>query len=136
MASDGGLRPLFRTRLRRFFWVPVETPISGGGVPDHHWCCDGVMGWNEYKAASAWKVRFRPEQTGWHETYARHGGRSFVIVRKQTATADDLFCYRGVDIRLVRDHGLKTDPLLLCRGGPSRWDWAALESLLLRPANA
>jgi hypothetical protein len=133
MSIDGGLRPLFRKKLTGFFWVPVETPMSGGGVPDHHWACDGIVGWNEYKKARGWRVKFRIEQPAWHEAYGRHGGRSFVIVRRTVPGADDLYVFRGRDAREIADNGL-TDvvPLLLTRGGPARWDWERIAELLKR----
>lgn len=133
MAIDGGLRPIFKKHLPHFFWVPVETPISGGGVPDHHWCCDGVAGWNEYKKATGWKVKFRLEQPAWHESYRRRGGRSFVIVRRTVGKVDDLYVFWGVDARTIADDGLlATTPIALFHGGPARWDWIRIKGILLR----
>jgi len=131
MNRDGGLRPMFRQRLPHFMWVVVETPISGGGVPDHWWCCRGVSGWNEYKATHTWRVTFRPEQVGWHLALANHGGRSFIIVRRQKGAADELWIYRGADAALLLRQGLKgIEPLLLCSGGPRGWAWAEIDHLL------
>lgn len=133
MAIDGGLRPLFKKRLPRFFWLSVETPISGGGVPDHHWCFEGIAGWNEYKKANGWKIKFRLEQPAWHEAYARHGGRSFVIVRRTVRTLDDLYVFRGTSARALAEGGiLAADALLHQEGGPARWDWDAIRAVLLR----
>jgi len=132
MAIDGGLRPLFRTKLKRFFWVAVETPISGGGVPDHYWCCDGVMGWNEYKQTTGSKVKFRTEQPGWHLSHDRHGGRSFIIVRQKVKAQDIIHIFKGSNIIRVRDEGLYFAPgLYMCAGGPSKWDWGIIEATLL-----
>jgi len=129
MAIDGGLRQMFRTKLPKFFWVPIETVIGGGGVPDHWWCCDGVSGWNEYKQTQGYVINFRPEQIGWHQRLARAGGRSFIIVRRRTKRDDELWLYHGVDAApsMLRE----LTPLLRCAGGPATWSWPALAALLL-----
>jgi hypothetical protein len=132
MSTDGGLRPMFRQRLRGFMWVPVETPISGGGVPDHHWAKDGISGWNEYKRAQGYKIKFRPEQIGWHLSYARHGGRSFIIVRHLNNVTDDLYIYPGALAGELKLRGLKERSFILHHvGSPSAWDWEGIAKALL-----
>ncbi len=132
---DGGLRPMFKTKLPHYFFIAVENPISGGGVPDHHWCCRGISGWNEYKVVSGLVISFRPEQIGWHKKYARYGGRSFIIIRKVNKKAgDELWIYRGAD---ADKHMMKfEEPLLKFEGGPARWDWLLIDKTLgaKRPA--
>ena len=119
---------MFRQKLPHWFWVVVETPISGGGVPDHHWCVNGVSGWNEYKAATGFVVGFRPEQIGWHASFARHGGRSFIIIRRKVRKIDELWIYRGVDAH--HDMMKVFKPLVKMEGGPAAWQWQDVEKLL------
>ena len=130
MSRDGGLRPMFRKMLPRFFWVVIETPVSGGGVPDHYWCCAGISGWNEYKLAKGNVVNFRPEQIGWHQAHARHGGRSFIVIRKTGRGVDHLYIYKGDQA----SHTMLTlsAPLLRLEGGPGAWDWSAIDSSLVK----
>jgi hypothetical protein len=125
---DGGLRPMFRKQLRDYFWVVIETPMSGGGVPDHYWCSSGISGWNEYKATSGMVVRFRPEQIGWHSAYARHGGRSFIIIRRQNRDADEIYIYKGSD---ADPNMMKKTPWVYAAdGGPKMWNWEVISSVL------
>jgi hypothetical protein len=128
--ADAGLRPLFRSKLRDMFWVAVENPISGGGVPDHHWCYQGVSGWNEYKMTKGIAVKFRPEQPGWHMSYSRAGGRSFIIVRQMNRGTDTLLIYRGCDAIKLQHEGCILPPLLRCEDGPSEWPWNKIGATL------
>lgn len=133
MLRDGGLRPMFRKRLPQFFWNVIESPISGGGLPDHYWCCKGVNGWNEYKATNGYAIRFRPEQIGWHERLHRAGGRSFIIIRRLNKEADELWIYHGTSAHLLQQYGLNRVPFVAKYiGGPIRWNWDDIEETLLR----
>lgn len=127
--KDGGLRPLFHEHLRAgIHWQSIETAITGSGVPDDNYCGHGREGWIEYKVTDGNKVKIRPMQVAWHERRMRAGGRTFLAVRK----INSLYLYRGEVIRRVFLHGLSgTKPLLLCDGGPPRWDWGCIRKFLL-----
>ena len=134
MSVDDGLRALFRANLRKgFHWQSVETGFTSRGVPDSNCCCvPGVEFWVEFKSVRrGWAVKIRPEQVGWLLTRERHGGRTFVAVRRRVEGADELYVYRGSVARDLKDRGLLAVPLLRCSGGPSRWDWDAVSSILV-----
>lgn len=144
MAIDGGLYHLLRDRFPRGHWVRVESGSMGPGTPDVNVCMGGVESWLELKKTDAWKVRIRGAQVGWCETRSRHGGRVFVATRRVAAggsrsePADELWIHRGADIRLLEQLGLREapPPLLRCGGGPARWDWARLQSILFGSGDA
>lgn len=108
---DGGLRPIFREKLRAGFdWQSVETGGTGMGCPDSNFCArvtrretvplyaigipeplmvqidteyeSGVEGWIEFKQTSGWACTLRPEQVGWLVRRHMHGGRVFVATRR------------------------------------------------------
>jgi hypothetical protein len=127
---DGGLRKLFRERLRDFHWQSVETGGVGRGVPDANYCHDGREGWVEFKTAQASAVRVRPEQVAWALRRVRAGGLVTFAVRRRD---DELWLVDGADAYLLRAAGLAAvKPLLRCGNGPKRWDWAAVRVVLLR----
>jgi hypothetical protein len=128
---DGGLRALFRKHLPEFHWVAIESWMTGSGIPDVNFCCSGVEGWIEFKKTGAIAVRFKPGQIAWHEQRHRARGRTFIAVRRLAKGVDDLFLYPGEQARLVDDLGLEALPLLHCQGGPARWRWNRLKTLLL-----
>lgn len=143
MAIDGGLRPIFRDRLRvGFDWTSVETGGTGRGVPDSNCCAQipndfvggpeyvGVEFWVEYKQTTGWACTLRPEQIGWILRRTMHGGRVFVATRRRTPggprspAADELFIHQGAVVRELRDTGLLGVPWLFRQdGGPSAWNW-------------
>jgi hypothetical protein len=123
---------MFRKKLPAWFWVAIETPISGGGVPDHYWCHNGRDGWNEYKVTSGYSIRFRPEQVGWHARLKRAGGRSFIIVRRLNKQTDELWIYKGASAEMLALHGMsKVTCVDKQSGGPAQWDWIAIGATLL-----
>jgi hypothetical protein len=129
MSVDAGLRVSFRHYLPRFDWATVEVGSIGRGVPDANYCCDGIEGWLEYKSADHWRARIRPEQVGWAERRLAHGGRVFCAVRRAQA---ELWLYPGSALRLLKDQRLDEVPNLgMWGGGPGRWNWQAVELLLL-----
>ena len=135
MSVDGGLRKLFRTHVRGVHWVTVETGFTTLGVPDSNGCCDGVEFWLEYKFIKrGWVVGLRPAQVGWLVTRARHGGRTFIAVRRQADGADRLYIYDGKHARELKDGGMRNAPSLgEWSGGPIGWDWTAVRfALVLR----
>lgn len=136
--SDGGLRPMFRERLRQHWhWQSIETAAVVGGVPDSNYCCQGIEGWCEFKATRAWSVKFRPTQPGWIYRRCRAGGRVWVPVRRWHTTGpeetDELWMVPGrCVIPLVRG-GLREVRSVssVWGGGPRHWDWEVVGRLLL-----
>ena len=133
MTKDGGLKGIFVANLKHFDFQPIEMFLLAAGVPDLNFCCRGRDRWIELKMTRANAVTVRPAQVGWIERRLRHGGRVFVAVRRMRKDADDLLLYAGADARHLQVAGLAgAEPLGRWDGGPSRWDWLEIESLLLR----
>lgn len=140
--SDGGLRQLFRDRLRAgFHWQSIETVLVSQGVPDMNYCANGGFeGWIECKQTSGWAVTLRPDQIGWLVARTHRGGRCFVAVRRSSAdgprkgpAVDELWLCDGARARELKLGGLKAGiGVLGCwGGGPSKWDWVAVQKLLI-----
>jgi hypothetical protein len=132
---DGGLRPMFRERLRHFHWNSIETTTISG-VPDAEACFEGSQFWIEYKFTTGWTVGLRPEQIGWALRRARAGGRSFIAVRRTAIVReekfDELYLFRGADAGRLAEGGLRAvEPLERWSGGPARWNWERVSDLLL-----
>ena len=139
---DGGLRGIFRKKIPSFMWVSVETGMTGRGIPDSHYCRLGVSGWVEWKVTNAWSVGLRPEQVAWILRYHRNGGRVWVAVRRQVLSgprrgpaADELWLIHGWAAADLKSQGLKKIAENAVAGvwpdGPTQWDWAEIERLLL-----
>lgn len=140
MSSDGGLRPLFRDRLKAgFHWQSLELGLVGAGCPDSSFGCRATRreGWVEFKQTKGWACTLRPEQVGWLVQRSLHGGRCFVATRRWQATGEDglavdeLWVHDGLWARELKTAGLRgVDPLLRLAGGPSQWDWESVRELL------
>lgn len=124
---DGGLRKIFRERLVDFHWVSVESGSTGFGIPDINYCCAGAEGWIECKATSGWAVSIQPGQVAWHLRRARHGGRTFIAVRRKQT---QLWLIRGRDVEVLLGSGLRGCHGPSWEGGPGAWDWASIRALL------
>jgi hypothetical protein len=136
---DGGLSGIFRERFRRFHWQRIESMLTGNGIPDSNYCVDGIEGWIEWKKTDSNRVPLRPDQVGWHLRRARAGGRTFIAIRKRHnggprlgAAVDSLYLYRGADARNLVERGLVVSPLGRWDGGPARWHWPVIETLILK----
>ena len=128
MATDGSLRRLFKANLRGFDWLAVETSATMRGVPDANYCGWGAEGWVETKATQGWRVKVRPEQVGWAERRLRAGGRVFLAVRRGGV---ELWLFTGWALRpLVTSRLDEVAALGRWRGGPGRWNWAAVAAAL------
>lgn len=132
-AKDGDLRRLHRVHLPMVHWCTIETGAISPGTPDSEGCWQGSTFWIEYKRTTAWAIRFKPEQPGWHLRRARAGGRSYVSTRRRRPDGtDELWVHAGADVLALKADGLRgAVPLLVCSGGPSRWDWAAVREVLV-----
>lgn len=141
--ADGGLRLLFRQRLREgIMWTSIESGITAGGIPDSNYLAhNGVEGWIEFKSTDRNSVKFQPEQIGHLTRRRRYGGAALVAVRyrhdggpRKGAALDQLLIYdAAVTPALARDGLAGAEPLLREAGGPARWRWPAVRALLLRP---
>lgn len=132
--SDGGLGGLYREHLPQVHWQRIETPLTGGGVPDSNGCHLGSEFWIENKWTRGWKPKIRPFQVGWIERRLRAGGRVFVAVRRQAqagrrrgAAVDELWLFRGEAVRALKVDGMRAVDrgmlLGVWTGGPSSWNW-------------
>lgn len=147
---DGGLSDEFRDRLPGLHFQRIETGGTGRGIPDTNWAASGgKTGWLEFKQTDGWAVTLMPEQIGWSLRRTRLGSSVWIAVRRRTkdgvrrgAACDELYMIPGEWAALAKDGGIRgLLPLLRpsgvgvgpwsWSGGPSRWDWAAVRSLLL-----
>ena len=64
----------------------VENRVASG-MPDVHYVSEKGSGWIELKYVPEFprkgrmKSGIRPSQWLWHETYQRHGGKSWILIR-------------------------------------------------------
>jgi hypothetical protein len=77
-----------RSKLNDFFIQRIETSIERG-IPDVHYCVDGVSGWLEGKYLQSpkrentkLKLKLSIEQMAWHKSYKHNGGLVYLIVKK------------------------------------------------------
>jgi len=141
VSSDGGLRQLFRDHLRAgWHWQSLETTLVAPGTPDLNGCRDGTEVWVENKQTTGWNVTLRPAQVAFLVARAAAGGRTFVAVRKVSSpgprrgvAVDALYLCDGARARELKTGGLRAGVGILgCwNGGPGRWDWPAVERILL-----
>jgi hypothetical protein len=115
-------------------WSTIETGGVEPGVADSNGLYAGVEFWVEHKKTDAWALDVKPSQVAWHKLRQSKGGRTYFAVRRRNdrEKCDDLYIISGRYAGKLRSDGLADCPyLLLCRGGPARWDWVSvLETLL------
>ena len=77
-----------RSKLNDFFIQRIETSIERG-IPDVHYCVDGVSGWLEGKYLQSpkrektkLKLKLSIEQIAWQKSYSYNGGLVYLIVKK------------------------------------------------------
>ena len=109
-------------------WVSIESGATGAGIPDAYFCFEyRKMGWIEYKQCAVNAVKISPLQVAWHSQHSRKGGRSYIAVRRK----DELHIYPSSEARNISTGGIKTATAMgVWRGGPSKWNWAAIEEIL------
>jgi hypothetical protein len=110
-------------------WMRLEN-LVGTGMSDANGCLNGVEVWVEHKIVKGHRIIFRPTQPAWMTRRAIHGGRVFVLARKD----DFLYLWSGPGLRvllqscqtqgdtLVADYRA-ADPVLLL---PKPFDWQLL----------
>ncbi len=139
---DGGLRAKLIAGIPRAHWQAVET-AAGQGVPDANGCLGGVEFWVECKRITGGSEFCdhppTPEQVAWLERRERHGGRTFVAIRRYHAggprlgqRADTLYLMRGSWVRTLLLDGISACRLLgTWEGGAARWRWSEIEKALV-----
>ena len=127
---DGDLRKLFKERIKKASWTPIETGSVIGGVPDAFFAFEGGnTGWIEYKRCVGNCIKVRALQVAWIKKHRAIGVKVFVAVRKR----DELHLFSGEAIRELKMQGISGgEPFLLgsWSGGPGQWDWEAIASIL------
>lgn len=125
---------MFQKHFPEVHWQPIETGGTGRGIPDTNYCFGGIEGWVEFKLTSTWTTGLRPEQIAWLLRRARAGGRTFIAIRRKHSgglrkglAEDQLYLFPGTYARdlVLKGHRPIGD------GGPARWPWAEIKSLLL-----
>jgi len=88
-----------RSKLNDFFIQRIETSIERG-IPDVHYCVDGVSGWLEGKylrspkrEKTKLKLKLSIEQIAWHKSYSYNGGLVYLIVKKDR----EIFLFNSSD---------------------------------------
>ena len=88
-----------RNKLNNFFIQRIETQIERG-IPDVHYCVNGVSGWIEGKYLKTpkrdntkVKLKISVEQLAWHRAYSIYGGRIFILVKKDR----EVYLFAGKD---------------------------------------
>jgi hypothetical protein len=130
--SDGGLRPLFRYKFRRWQWTSIETAFSASGVPDSEFCTpDGVQGWVEFKKCSAFYVQIKPFQVAWLDRRCRYGGNAWIAVRRMHKSgADELWLMKGDQAVPLSQCGLDGVEAWMWEGGPTNWNFTEIGNML------
>lgn len=139
MSIDGGLRKLFREHVAGD-WASIESPFTSGGIPDSNFCINGIEGWLELKQTKGHAVTLLPAQIGWISRRVRNGGRVYIAVRQQAPAGprrearDSLWLFHGMWAKRAKVDGLRgawSEQALVWHGGPSQWDWAAVQARLV-----
>ncbi len=131
MKKDGGLAELFRKHIPTAHWQRVEN-IIGRGTPDMNGCLKGKEFWIEFKKTDGWRIDIKPEQVAWHLHRSRVGGKTFFAVRRDPKCLDELWIISGRQAALLKRSGIKAlkTGYIVTSGGPRRWDWGSIQSLL------
>lgn len=132
MSDDGGLRPEFRKQLGTWQWTSIESPVTGGGIPDSEFCTpDGIQGWIEFKQTHFFNVQIKSLQVAWLMRRCRMGGNAFIGVRRWNKRGvDELWLMRGDQAEALYYHGLNGVRALCWEGGPSNWNFEEVKSVL------
>lgn len=111
MTEKSHVWPLLKNLLNVDF-MRVENN-AGTGAPDVNGCYMGVSVWIENKIIKGKRTTFQPTQPSWIFTRTNHGGRVFVLARKD----DTLYLYEGWRVRqwavagrVLSDGGISVEP--------------------------
>jgi hypothetical protein len=134
--KDGGLRPIFRSRLTGWQITSIETAGSASGVPDSEYCSpEGVAGWIEFKQTKIFHVHIKPLQVAWLMRRCRYGGTAFIAVRRtpfarKFANVDELWIMKGDQAEALFNRGLQGVKALCWEGGPNQWNFDEIKTVL------
>jgi hypothetical protein len=118
-------------------WLRIEN-LVGEGMADINGCLKGVEAWIETKIVNGNQIRFQPFQPAWLINRLAHGGRAFVLARKD----DELMLWGGLALnnllrlveergdKLVVDHRLVLPSLALLKP----FNWSALSTIIFHEA--
>ncbi len=88
-----------RDKLPNYFIQRIETQVERG-IPDVHFCVNGISGWIEGKYLETpkrentkLKLKLTVEQIAWHKTYIHYGGLVYIIVKKNK----EIYLFHGRD---------------------------------------
>lgn len=131
MKIDGGLRNIFRSKLRHWHWTTIETgPVSPGTPDSEFFSTEGVEGWIEYKKTDAYFVHFRNFQVPWIMRRARMGGNVWIAVRRVPVSIrdhghDELWLVPGKFAYNLFEDGLNSPSVgaFIWDGGPDGWNF-------------
>jgi hypothetical protein len=136
MSDDGGLRPLFRQRLKSWQWTSIESGYTAGGIPDSEFCSsEGAQAWIEFKKTDAYAVVIKPLQVAWLMRRYRLNQRAFIGVRRmpksqKEAGVDELWLMAGDQAAALQQNGLNGVHAFCWDGGPGKWNWLEIGNLL------
>ncbi len=134
--KDGGLRSIFRNRLKQYQWTSIETAGTASGVPDSEFCTpNGVQGWVEYKKTDIFAVGIDSFQVAWHMRRCRYGGKSWIAVRrvpkaKKWEGMDELWLMFGDQAEALYRNGLVGVSAWCWSGGESNWNFDEVNLIL------
>lgn len=131
MKIDGGLRNIFRHKLRSWQWTTIETgPVSPGTPDSEFFSTEGVQGWIEYKKTDIYFVHFRDFQVPWIMRRARMGGNVWLAIRRtphsiKEMNSDELWLIPGKYAYDVQEGGLNNPAVgaYIWNGGPDGWNF-------------
>lgn len=136
MSDDGGLRPIFRSKISSWQWSSIETAGTASGVPDSEFCTpEGVQGWLEFKKTNIFHVKINSFQVAWLMRRCRIGGNAWIAVRRTPKSnidfgVDQLWLMRGHQAERLFHGGLESVHALCWEGGPNNWDFGEIASTL------
>lgn len=108
MTEKTGVWDLLHKNTPQVDWARVEN-LVGTGICDVNGCLNGVCVWIENKLVrSGFKIKFQPTQPAWILRRIAHGGRVFILVRKDNT----LYLYHGKQVQALVDVGLRLQPIL------------------------
>lgn len=118
-----------RANTQQVRWQRLESPSTGGGIPDVVGAYKGTTAFIELKAVTrGWRVKFEPEQPVWLHKWAQAGGVCWVACER----GQELYLWRGQDARKLRGEDLRTVEPALHWEYRSDWDWDILVDTVFR----
>ena len=97
MTELGGVWHPLRNHSPEVDWCRLEN-LVGTGMSDANGCLNGVDVWVENKLIHGNRIKFQPQQPAWIYRRVAHGGRVFILARKDGA----MYLWHGVQVlRLV-----------------------------------